>query len=687
MRLHPFVYHYRIACKAGLLWCLLLSFIGTGKTMASNNGHSATVSTVYPTYKTTLLQPTLEKAWFCQFCIGILICVNNGACFVFGIFSPHMKTGAFQYNQSQIDAVSTVGVLLSYFSMPTGFLYDRYGPAATLLAGTVLNVTGWMGMYFIFKNMQQPLLSNSVVVMAFFFGLSQLSASFYETGSVLTNLKSFSCYQGRVILIQKTFMGLGSSLVAQIYVAFFEKTFAGIAPFFAFLFLYSAFAGTLAVLYLRLPTPTTRCVGLNVEDAETRQCGGGEPRLFLRPFNIGTVILCASVAFVLITSLVENFMTLTGGMRAWIGVGTVLLCASFTSMIFTTPSYEVNRHPSGEEQAELRELPAAAGAATPVFLEEGRSRSAADDLALCTAVPAAISANSDAVGGGGAAASLTQLESPDKSMAAKVEVPQAYGAVVDTTGSPLFMSPTQDVPSSPHDVESADNPLAFHLNDESLWVNMRHRELWLLWFVCFGAWSAMTVVSSNSSQIYQALAYDSFSLTVNTVFVSIYGVSSAVGRIVVGFLHPRLTRRRVPISALLPLAPLLNVVGLPLFLVAPASVLFVPFFVVGLGVGFSWGSTVLIITSLFTSTNCGKHYSFLYTAGMLSPLVFNMALFGPVYDHYGELQGHGDDGSCKGVVCIVAPIVVCMALNVVALPTAFAFFKRTTARRGIVYNA
>ncbi|KPI84764.1 hypothetical protein ABL78_6182 [Leptomonas seymouri] len=640
---------------------------------------------VYPTYRTTLLQPTLEKAWFCQFCIGILICVNNGACFTFGIFSPYMKTGAFHYTQSQIDAVSTVGVLLSYFSIPTGFLYDRKGPAATLFVGTVLNVTGWMGMYFIFKNMEHPLLSNSVVVMAFFFGLSQLSASFYETGSVLTNLSSFSCYQGRVVLIQKTFMGLGSSLVAQIYVAFFEKNFSGVAPFFAFLFLYSAFAGTLAVLYLRLPTPETRCVGLNVEDSQTRALGGGEPRMFRRPFSVGTLILCVSVAFVLVTSLFENFVELTDAMRVWIGVATILLCLSFISMVFTTPSYEVNRwwgegEVFAQETAGLEGPQTAttttmnAAGLTSAMLEEGdRAHEVVEDGALSAEV----------------AASATQQKSLDDDSAIAKGEALKYGTVAHTSGSFPPPSPTADMPygALPDDLESAGNPFAFHLNDESLWVNVQHREVWLLWIVCFGAWSAMTVVSSNSSQIYQALAYDSFSLTVNTVFVSVYGAASAVGRIIVGFLHPRLARRHIPISVLLPFAPLLNIVGLPLFLIAPARMLFLPFFVVGLGVGFSWGSTVLIITSLFTRNNCGKHYSFLYTAGMLSPLIFNMALFGPVYDHYREVQGHGSDGSCEGVVCIAAPMLVCTALNVIAAPLGYIFFKRTTARRGIVYTA
>ncbi|CBZ24585.1 conserved hypothetical protein [Leishmania mexicana MHOM/GT/2001/U1103] len=611
-------------------------------------------------YRVGLLEYTLEKAWFCQFCVGILICVNNGACFCFSIFSPFLKGEGFRYSQFEIDAVSTVGVLLSYFSMPTGFLYDRKGPTVTLLVGTALNITGWAGMYMIFSDV----LSHSAVVMAIFYGLSQLSASFYETSSILTNLRSFSCYQGRVILIQKTFMGLGSSLVAQVYIAFFEKNFPGIAPFFIFLLLYSAFAGTLGVLYLHLPTTATRCVGINIEDADTRARGGGEPRMFALPFNIGTSILCFSVTFVLLTSLVENYVhPLRNEWRMAIGFATVGLCASFTAMIFATPNYEVNRRPSAGE--------AGIGGV--------------DDAVPTLGAPAVVFPPTAATVGSVAAMAMedvrcsTVKDNLDACVVSTVEAAPPDGVKDQSTITAMLDPVVPEVPPVRPSVAGEDfQEDVGTLNYKPLWENLRHRELWLLWFVCFGAWSAMTVVSSNSTHIYQAIARSSFSLTVNTVFVSIYGVASAVGRILVGALYPHMARRRIHVAALLLVAPVLNAVGLPLFLICPDRVLFVPFFVVGLGVGFSWGSTVLIVTSVFTSSNCGKHYSFLYTAGMLSPLIFNMALFGPVYDHYQAKQGHGKDGFCEGVICITVPLIVCMVVNIFALMAAYAFYKSIT---------
>ncbi|AIN96322.1 membrane transporter, putative [Leishmania panamensis] len=614
------------------------------------------------TYRVGLFEYTLEKAWFCQFCIGILICVNNGACFSFAILSPYLKGEGFRYSQFQIDAVSTVGVFLSYFSMPTGFLYDYKGPTAILLVGTLLNTTGWAGMYLIFTNV----LTHSPVVMAIFFGLSQFSASFYETGSVLTNLKSFSCYKGRVILIQKTFMGLGSSLVAQLYVAFFEKASESLAPFFIFLLLYSTFTGLLGILYVHFPTPDTECVGINVEDADTIARGGGEPRMFAFPFNIGTGILCCSVTFVLLTSLVENYVNpLSTAVRVSIGVITICLTASFISMIFTTPNYEVNRRRGagdegmGDANDRLSAFGPSIGSSSKAAdkmsigasmdNEDGRRSGDRDDLSRCVVLPAEVE--------------LTVLRK-------------------DELTSPEMCY--KDVPTLPQaelGVACGDTQEGYTvLNDKSLWENVKHIELWLLWFVCFGAWSAMTVVSTNSSHIYQAMSHGSFSLTINSVFVSIYGVASALGRILVGALYPQLARRQVSESLMLLVAPILNIIGLPLFLICPARFLFVPFFVVGLAVGFSWGCTVLIATSIFTS-NSGKHYSFLYTAGMISPFIFNMALFGPIYDNYGAKQGHRNDGTCDGAICIAVPLIVCMVVNILGVPSAYVFYKLTKAPR------
>lgn len=639
---------------------------------------------------------TLEQQWFRQFFVGILICVNNGACFILGIISPFMKEARFGYDQSQINIIASIGNLLSYFSLPNGYLYDRKGPQATLLVGSVLNVSGWIGMAAMFAGDGRPLLGGPVWLMCVFFGIAQFSASFYETGSVLTNLRAFSCYKGRVILIQKTFMGLGSSLVAQIYVAFFERTTDSIATFFLFLAVFSTVTGVLSVNYVALPSIGTWCLGLNVPDGATIARGGGESTMFDQPFNVGTVILIFAVAFVLVVSLIENFATeLPTAARGAIGTITAALVISLTSMIAVTPSYSVNRGGFPVDVEEVSAAPVEAAedgmleaAASPTKRKLGspvegdawepsspqRSHACEEEAPRY----AGIAAEEEYIGAWHPAAAAAPRE------AGPAAATRSYGsgAIHHRPEQAAWPAPGPVIAEMPS--EDADNGSPYPpivLNGASLLVNLRHREMWVFWFICFASWGAMTLVSSNSSQIYQALAYEQFTMTGNTVYVSLYGAASAVGRVLVGAALPAMERRHIPVASFLVAAPVMNLIGLPLFLFVSPSMLFVPFFIVGFATGVSWGSTVLVVTAFFKTFNCGKHYSWLYTAGMLSPFAFNVLFFGPIYDRHSVDQGRLEDHSCKGTVCVATALLVCLAVNAAAVPCAV-YFVRRTARLG-----
>ncbi|ORC88473.1 uncharacterized protein TM35_000161110 [Trypanosoma theileri] len=653
---------------------------------------------------------TLERRWFFQFFVSILICINNGACFCFGIFSPYMKQGAFKYNQSQVNAVSTVGVILSYFSLPTGFLYDMKGPKATLLVGTVLNLVGWLGMFLMFIDMDHPLLGKSIFVMCLFYGISQFSASFYETGSVLTNLDAFSCYQGRVILIQKTFMGLGSSVIVQIYIGFFETRFSGIGPFFLFLMIYSLTVGVLGTIFVRLPTEATQCLGLNVPDEDVIQSGGGESRLFKTPFNVGTGILFVSILYILGVTLLENFYSMSDTSRIIIGVCTIILCISFIIMVVVTPSYPCNvkgylTHSPAPAAVGLEGTATAASASAsipptsllpaPAVVTLPSERIPTNISDVIVEVPGSMNDHT----GKGIVSRLISRSDTEYSLEDVASRREGYGSD-HSLSSPEMENKEDKIETieikerhlskgwSSHlgdnfTVESEAARQEIKLNSKGLWYNMRRREMWLMWYVCLASWSSATVVSTNSSQIYEAMDFEGYSSTLNVVFVSIYGVASAMGRVAVGVAHPFLLRRKIPVSLLFCIAPVLNFIGLPLFLGMPRNALVIPFFIVGLATGVSWGSTILIIKGLFAPDNCGKHYSALYTAGIVSPLIFNVALFGPIFDYHSREQGLWETKQCKGRVCIWIPLVACAIVNLIALPLSIYFLLRVSKRGGL----
>jgi len=212
-------------------------------------------------------------------------------------------------------------------------------------------------------------------------------------------------------------------------------------------------------------------------------------------------------------------------------------------------------------------------------------------------------------------------------------------------------------------------------NDHGLLKNVRLLDMWLLWWTCFCSWGAMTMVNINTDQIYVAIAgRANYRKERSGIYVSVFGIASALGRIMVGALHPRLNAREIPVWYIVPVAPGIMAVGTALFCFVPAPALIVPFFVVGLATGVAWGSIVLVMKRLFTQP--GRHYSFLYTAGMLTPIVFSMLMFSQVFEAESKRQGQPTTADCEGRSCILLPMLVTTALNLSSIAVGWLFCRR-----------
>jgi hypothetical protein len=114
-----------------------------------------------------------DRYLFLQLAVSILVAIANGSIFCFGLISPSLAKAPFHFSTREINTVSTVGVVLSYCSVPTGQLYDRTTPRTTLLAGTVINIVGWTLMYLVFSGH----LSYSVACVAASYSISQIAAA------------------------------------------------------------------------------------------------------------------------------------------------------------------------------------------------------------------------------------------------------------------------------------------------------------------------------------------------------------------------------------------------------------------------------------------------------------------------------------------------------------------------------
>ena len=553
---------------------------------------------------------------FFQLFVSIFVAIANGSIFCFSLFSPALQRPPFSFSTRDTNVVSTVGVITSYFSLPTGQIYDRTSPRVTLALGTTINIVGWLLMFGIFSGH----LSQSLASVAVCYSITQLAATFFETGSVLPNLDAFALHEGRIVMIQKTFMGLGTSVIAAIFNAFFLEV--DIRWFFLVLCALAGVVGGSGAWLIRRPqvSPEWVCRGLNVDKTFRGAYG--------RAFGYCLVVLVANVAFLFIIDIVGAFQTVSAAARVSFGYIAIILTAAFFPSMALLPRRRASR------------------SSTTTTAQSGGCGSAGE--------------GGEDPHGASSAAELYEAK------------PAAARGELNT-----FNNAADDGGGDGHDDDAA--AASVRRNVHGLLKNVRRPELWLLWFVSFGTWGAMALVNSNSAQIYKAIVgpahYDD---SENTVMVSLFGIGSALGRICVGFAKGKMGGRDIWFVA--PVAPILMVAALPLLLVVGGGpALRLPFFLIGYATGVAWGGTVLIIKRLFTEA--GRHYSFLYTAGMLTPLFFNLWLFSGYYEAESRRQRQPSLSDCDGVACLTVPLGVATAMNVVAAPMAFLFAWRIDSGR------
>jgi MFS family permease len=301
---------------------------------------------------------------FVQLFVSIGVAIANGCIFTFALLTPTLHGPAFRFTAQDITVVSTVGVVASYCSLPTGYIFDRWGPRVTLLVGAGVNFTGWIVLYLIFTGR----LSRSVPSVAAAYGVSQLAASFYETGTVLANLAAFSLHQGRVVMIQKTFMGLGSSVVVMVYNGFFVD--ADIAAFCLFVALFGGAIGVLGAALVRLPHGDRKVEGLNFNVRAAAR--------YDAPFRIGIALLAWNIAFIFAVNIWESVdPAVSPSARQAVACVSIASCLAFAAMVAAVPrqtsrSSSVESSESGGQHEELLDEETRASGRTSCGTAESR---------------------------------------------------------------------------------------------------------------------------------------------------------------------------------------------------------------------------------------------------------------------------------------------------------------------------
>jgi predicted MFS family arabinose efflux permease len=527
-----------------------------------------------------------DRYLFAQLFVGILLSVVDASVFCFGLFSGLLSLPPFNFSTSDVNVVSTAGTIMSYFSLPIGVLYDRTSPRVTLIVGATISCLGWLLMLAVFN---KPI--TSVAAVAVCYCVSQLASACFETSSIFRNLSAISLHKGRVVMLQKTFIGLGSSVIACIFSAFFASS--NPEWFFLFLAALGLIIGLLGAAVLKIPAQGHDWLfvrGLNTGAAHTT-------RAYNVPFAYGTVVLAANIVFLFAGDLYSAFRTESETVLLIFGYGCIALVLAFAGMIALMPS---RRQIDDAQHGPL----------------------------LASVVPQVVGSEKvgDVVVG---------------------EVP-----VTGASGGETWSVAAAAVPT-------ADAQLDCPRNDATVLHNVRYPELWALWVIAFAAIGAVVMVTNNVPQLYAAAVGPThMRSSATSVLVSLFGIGSALGRVAIGGTASRFAPWRF-----LTIAPIVNVIALPLFLCS-GEYIHIPMLLVGLGSGTSWAAIVLNIKALFA--NDGQHYNYLYTAGIVAPLIFNNWLFATTYDAESRAQHQPNLGVCDGVSCVALPLGICAGVNVVA---------------------
>ena len=69
-----------------------------------------------------------------------------GSSYALSVYGPQLKS-LLNLTQSDLGVIGSFGNLGSYSVLEAGFLFDAYGPAVTGIAGSVLSLLGYLGMW------------------------------------------------------------------------------------------------------------------------------------------------------------------------------------------------------------------------------------------------------------------------------------------------------------------------------------------------------------------------------------------------------------------------------------------------------------------------------------------------------------------------------------------------------------
>ena len=162
---------------------------------------------------------------FAALAAATVIQVCAGLTYSFGAYSEDLRT-TFGGSEKTVALLGTVKDAGAYFGLPGGVLFDRCGPAVTLLVGACAHTLGFLGVYGVlvgkgpFAGKENGKTSPSLSYAAFVVFVSSNGNSLFDTAALLACMRYFPQDKAAVSGVLKAYLGLSSAVFQQVYATF-----------------------------------------------------------------------------------------------------------------------------------------------------------------------------------------------------------------------------------------------------------------------------------------------------------------------------------------------------------------------------------------------------------------------------------------------------------------------------------
>lgn len=610
------------------------------------------MSSTAPATPTSLLGRLWASRWLVLVAsFWVQACAGIG--YAFGSFSPLIKS-SLGYNQQKINILGNAKDIGDAIGLVSGYLCEILPVWCIYLIGALQNLIGYGWLWLIVTKRVATLPFWAVCILIF---IGTNGETYFNTASLVTNVRNFPKSRGHVVGLLKGFTGLCSAIFTQIYTTFFAPDVA------AYLFIVAVGPTMVACFVMFIVRPIKVKPGDSTRSESIGFTFIYADCLVVAAYLMGVMIL---QDFVTVSFSVSLTFTLILFFLILLPLATPIvswLVRKNSPTSTSNRSQEVSRPPVPPPRVvEEKDLE------VPLLPEEQMPLSDVGFTSKDLGQPY--------FGPGSRAGSFTgsvdfsEMEDEKPTEIDLLPEPIKKQRLMEIRKRIVFAAAEGAVR-----VKRKRGPRRGE--DFTLIQAFIKADFWLLFFalVC-GSGTGLTAID-NMGQMSESQGYEN-----SSVFVSMLSIWNFLGRLIGGSASEVLARTYgLPRSWALAISQFLMAIGNILFAMAWPGTLYVGTLLVGIGYGSHWGIVPPILSELFGLKNFGMIYNFHIMSSPVGSLFFSGFLAGYLYDLEAAKQyaaGLTSSAStCVGASCFRWTFLIMTGVCVVGICLATVVSIRT----------